>query len=309
MPLRFRLLMIALLPLALATACISSGPTATPAVPLATSMAEAAASTATALALARVTSTPPLPTAPPPAASDTPAPSATPTELGQASTAEPSATPSPIAIEISATPQAPATPDPNEAVGDVIYQDPLDGTGRWFWTFADDVAVFAVDPATQQLKGTMLQANAGWRFTVSPDSLQIGNQQVRVTAHVSVCGERDELGLMFRGSVDAEFNYSMYLFKLRCSGEARFELIRGTEVTVLTDWTAVAGTQTTPPIDNTLMVWMAGSEFRFYNNDQYLFSATDSTLTQGFYGLYLYDRTAGGETVFFEDLIARAVNR
>lgn len=302
---RLRLLTFALLPLTLATACLGSGPT-TPTVPVGTALAEAAAGTATALAvgsgLPPATGTPVLPTAPPAASATLLPPTAT-------LTAEPSATPSPIAIAASATPAAPATPDPNEAVGDILYQDPLDGTSTWFWTFADDTAVFGIDAQRQQLKGTMLQAGKGWRFTVSPDTLRLGNQQVRVTTHTQACADNDEYGLMFRGSVDAEFNYSMYLFSVRCSGAARFALIRGTETTVLTDWTPAPAAQLGAPADNTLMVWMAGGDFRFYLNDQYLFSAADTTLTEGFYGLYLYDRTAGGATVFYEDLIARAVNR
>ena len=55
------------------------------------------------------------------------------------------------------------------------------------------------------------------------------------------------------------------------------------------------------------MVWAAGSEFRCYVNGQYLFTANDATLTAGFYGIYLYDRTAGGETVTFDTLAAKAV--
>ena len=145
--------------------------------------------------------------------------------------------------------------------------------------------------------------------TAAKDTLRVGNQQVRVTAHPTACAENDEYGLMFRGSVDAEFKYSLYLFTLRCGGAARFLLIRGTETTVLADWTPAPAAQLGAPADNTLMVWMAGGEFRFYVNDQYLFTAADSTLTDGFYGLYLSDRTAGGETVYFEDLIARAVNK
>ena len=300
-PSRLRFLVFGLALLALGLACDTS---ATPTVPPATALADAAAGTATALAQAGTTNTP-LPTAPP-AASETPF--TTPTTAATA-TGAPSLTPSPIAIEVSPTPNVPATPDPNEAVGDIVYQDPLDGTGTWFWTFADDTAVFGIDAQTQQLKGTMLKAGAGWRFTVSPDTLRIGNQQVRVTVHPNTCADNDEYGLMFRGSVDAEFNYSMYLFTVRCSGQARFLLIRGTETTVLADWTAAPALHPGAPADNTLLVWMAGDEFRFYANDQYLFTARDSALTDGFYGLYMYDRTAGGETIYYEDLIARAVNR
>ncbi|MCC6192787.1 MAG: hypothetical protein IT318_27520, partial [Anaerolineales bacterium] len=101
--------------------------------------------------------------------------------------------------------------------------------------------------------------------------------------------------------------YALYLFKLRCGGAARFELARGSEITTLVDWTPSEAINAGAPADNTLLVWMAGGEFRFYANDQYLFSAQDATLTEGFFGLYLYDRTAGGMTVYFEDLVSRAV--
>jgi hypothetical protein len=256
--------------------------------------------TATQPALAS-TDTPPAATdtvAPPP--SDTPAPT---------DTVEPSQTPSPIGVENTVTNPAPATPDPNEAVGDIVYQDPLDGTGGWFWTFSDDVSSFGVDIGRGQLKAVMSQTGAGWRFTISPDTLRVGNQQVRLTARPEACAENDEYGLMFRASVDTEFNYSMYLFKLRCGGAARFDLVQGIETTTLVDWTPSAAIQAGAGVANNLTVWMAGSEFRFYVNDQYLFSAQDSTLAEGFFGIYIYDRTAGGETVYFEDLAARAVNR
>jgi hypothetical protein len=103
--------------------------------------------------------------------------------------------------------------------------------------------------------------------------------------------------------------YNMYLFKLRCGGAASFGVVHGTTVTPIVDWTASPAIKTGPSADNTLMVWTAGSEFRFYANDQYLFSAQDSTLTSGYYGIYLADRTAAGLTVNFDNLLAHAVNK
>ncbi len=302
---RLRLLLIALLPLALATACISGPPT----VPPSTALVQAAAETATALALLKVTPATALPSAPPAGSPTGQPPADTAVPAVTATAAEPSATPSPLPPAASATPAGPATPDPNEAVGDIIFQDALDGTGRWFWNYSDEVAVFGVDAERGQLKGTMLKTGAGWRFTSSDDTQSFGAQQVRVTTHTTACADNDEYGLIFWGRHDADYHYDLYLFTLRCSGAARFAVIQDTQVTVLTDWTASPAIHTGAPADNTLMVWMAGGEFRFYVNDQYLFSAQDTTLTSGFYGLYLNDRTAGGATVFYEDLIARAVNR
>jgi hypothetical protein len=254
------------------------------------------------------TDTPPavVDTAPPPA-SDTPAPTST-------NTVEPNATSSPIGIENTATATVPATPDPNEAVGDIVYQDPLDGSGGWFWTFSDDVSNFGVDTTRGQLKAVMSQTGSGWRFTISPDTLTLSNQQVRLTAQTETCSPNDEYGLMFRGQLAPAADgsgdeFSMYLFKLSCGGSAAFQRVQGSDTTTLVDWTASPAIQPGAGVTNQLMVWMAGSEFRFYANDQHLFSAQDTTLTSGFFGIYLYDRTAGGETVYFEGLVSRAVNR
>lgn len=271
------------------TAC---GPRTTPTVILPT----AAPPTATAEA---PTEAPP-PTAAPPPASATPVPATATPEA----TATASPSPSPITPP---TETVPATPDPNEGVGDVAYQDPLDGTSAWFWTFADDVASFgAVDG---QVRGVMAQANSGWRFTISPTTLRQGDQQLKLTTHTVACGDNDEYGVMFRmaETADPVSPFDGYLFKLRCGGAARFDLIQGTETRTLVDWTPAPAIVTGAPADNTLTVWARGPEFRFYVNDQYLFSAQDATLTAGFYGLYLYDRTAGGLTVNFEDLAARTV--
>jgi len=77
-----------------------------------------------------------LPTDTAPAAADTAAPPPSDTPAPTDTVAPPSATPSPIGVENTATATVPATPDPNEAVGDIVYQDFLDGTGGWFWTMS-----------------------------------------------------------------------------------------------------------------------------------------------------------------------------
>ena len=280
------------------SACLGRGQAAVTATPLPLFTATAAAEPATATVAAPATAV--ATGAASAAASDTAAPAATVTGTAPAATA----TTAPNAA--SATPAAPATPDPNEALGDVVYQDKLDGTGGWFWTFADDVATFGVVDA--KLKGVMKAANSGWRFTISPDTLQLGSQQVSLNAHTVSCGPNDEYGLMLRVKPDqSDSLFSGYLLKLRCSGQASFDVISGTARTALVDWTASPAIKTGAPADNTLLVWSAGGEFRCYVNGQYLFFANDSTLKAGFFGIYLYDRTAGGETVIFDMLAAKAV--
>ena len=283
----------------LLSACLGRGQstaTATPA-PLFTATTAAEPATAT-VAPTAAPATAAATTAP----SETAAPTASATATGSAAPASPTA----AANASTATLAAPATPDSNEAVGDAVYQDKLDGTGGWFWTFADEVATFGV--VDGKLKGVMKAANSGWRFTISPDTLQLGSQQVSLNSHTVACGPNDEYGLMLRVKPDqSDSLFSGYLLKLRCSGQASFDVISGTARRALVDWTASPAIKTGAPADNTLLVWSAGSEFRCYVNGQYLFTANDSTLKAGFYGIYLYDRTAGGETVIFDTLAARAV--
>jgi hypothetical protein len=249
------------------------------------------------------------PTDVPPAATNTDLPAvATETATATAEPATATASPSPSPIT-PPTATVPATPDPNEGVGDVVYQDPLDGTSAWFWTFSDDVASFGV--VDGRVRGVMAQANSGWRFTISPTDLRLGDQQLKLTTHTTACAENDEYGVLFRmaesTATDSPSPYDGYLFKLRCGGAARLDLIQGTTSILLVDWSPSTAIHTGAPADNTLTVWARGSEMRFYANDQYLFTAQDPTFAAGFYGLYLYDRTAGGATVTYEDLVVRSV--
>lgn len=227
------------------------------------------------------------------------APAATNTATPEPPTVTPTTAP-------SATPTVPATPDPNEGVGDVVYRDALDGTGNWFWTFEDDTASFGVSTDQKQLN-TVAKQSGSWRFTIGPDSVRVGNEQIRVSAHTNVCAEADEYALLFRGNVGADDIYNFYLFKLRCNGAARLELLQGNNVTVLVDWTASPAIKPGPGADNALIVWAAQDQMRFYVNDEYLFSAQDATLTEGFYGFYLYDQTNGNMSVSWKNLEARTV--
>jgi len=45
----------------------------------------------------------------------------------------------------------------------------------------------------------------------------------------------------------------------------------------------------------------------FFINDRYIASATDDTLASGFWGLYVRDRTFGGESISFVNLVAQEV--
>ncbi len=238
-------------------------------------------------------------------------PTVTPVAATQAPpTAAPTQAPAtPATTQVQAA-TLPPTPDPNERVGGLVYEDRLDGSSRWLWNFHDDAVTFGLEDG--HLRGVANQSSAYWRFTLGPDTLNNGDQQVSVTAHTVACGPNDSYGLIFRAvaaeaAAETEGAFDLYAFNVTCGGLARFETISGTRASAIVDWTASPAIQTGPNADNTLQVWMAGSVFRFYINGQYLFSAQDSRLASGTYGFYLQDRTQGGLTVTFDNLVARVV--
>jgi hypothetical protein len=192
-------------------------------------------------------------------------------------------------------------------VGAVIFEDAMDGESGWHWGFADEAVSFGVDTEREVLSGVMMTSEQWWRYTLGPDGVSAADQQVTAYASLVACDGDDEYGLIFRGQERAEGGYDLYVLKLRCGGSARFERVLGGQTTVLVDWTPSAAIRAGAGAENSLTVWMQGGEFRFYANGQYLFSAQDDALEAGYYGFFLFDRTGGGLSVNFDDLVAREV--
>ena len=254
-----------------------------------------------------------LPTQVPPTETEVAVVPTEPVVVTPTTTAEPTNTATPAPPTATATPltpptaTVPPTPDPNEGVGDVVFHDALDGTGNWYWTFDDDAASFGVSIEQKQLN-TVAKQSGTWRFVISNDTVKVGNQQIRVNAHTNVCADADEYALLFRGNLDAATSaYNFYVFKLRCDGSARVELMQGTNVTVLVDWTASPAIKSGANADNAITVWANKDQMRFYVNDQYLFSAQDATLAAGFYGFFLFDHTNANMSVSWKGLEAKAI--
>ena len=224
--------------------------------------------------------------------------------------AQPSTTPAPLATPadgLTPTATLPATPDPNLSVRALLFSDPLDGSVVWDWEkFNDSAATFSLGGG--QLNAVMLQPNVGGRIAARTDQTAT-DQQLRLTARANLCYGLDEYGLIFRGTLDALNNYNYYVFKLNCNGAARVELIQNFKATVLVDWTPAPASVPGAPAENTLLVWAAQSDMRFYINDRYLASATDDTLLTGFWGVYVRDRTNGGASFSFLNFTLRAITR
>jgi hypothetical protein len=249
---------------------------------------------------------PPTATVPPATVAEAPTvqptpPAATATPVAPTATTTAAATVSPAA---TTPPTETPTPDPNLGVGDEVYSDQFDGKSGWYWSFSDAAATFLASGG--KLNATMKIANSYPRLTGGKPGLKVGDQQLRVTAHTNACGPQDEYGILFRVNDNITDGYA---FKIRCDGQARFELLRNYQPTVLVDWQASPAIVPGAPADNTLMIWMAKDQFHLYVNEKYLFSATDATFAEGTYGFTLNDRTSGGESVSFTNMTAKAVKQ
>jgi len=211
--------------------------------------------------------------------------------------------PSPM---ITATPTVPATPDPNLGVGAEVYTDQFDGTSGWNWTYSDDVVDFGAKDG--ELKVATKQGNNTWRFVIRSD-ITIGDQLLRVTANTTACPGNDEYGVMFRAKFDDTQVIHSYIFKLNCAGAARLERLDDVDTTVLRDWETYSAIKPGAPAENTLMVWMVKDQFHFYVNDRRLFSLTDTSLDEGFYGFYVQSHSNGGGVLSFDDMSVKEVTR
>ncbi len=216
----------------------------------------------------------------------------------------PSPAPSPTFSPTPSPTLPPPTPDPNLNVSEAIfYSDSFDGQSGWFWTFSDDVASFEAKEGELQVA---TKQGGSWRY-VSRDDIVAGDQQLRLTARTAVCPGNDEYGLMYRARYDDQQSIHAYIFKLNCAGQVRVEKLEIEAVTVLKEWEAYPAVKPGAPAENSMMIWMAKDQFHFYLNDQYLFSLTDATLADGFYGFFVKSHSNGGGALSFDDLLVREV--
>jgi hypothetical protein len=263
--------------------------------------------------LAGCGSKPPATAAPPPAATLEPQPTLPEVAPTAAATAVPApsktpAPPSPLPAAtqtpvFTLTPTELPTPDPNLGAGEVVYEDKFDLSSGWGWTYQEnDVVAFSL--AGGMLNAVMKVGNVSPRVTGGNPELKVGDLLLRVTSVTNLCYDNDEYGVMFRVNAEATDGY---LFELSCEGKARVEALHNYQPTVLVDWTASPAIVRNAPAENTLMVWAAKDTFHFYVNDRYLFTTYDGTYKEGTFGFYIYDRTSGGESVSFDNLIVKAV--
>lgn len=223
----------------------------------------------------------PTPTATPPLPSETPTativwfpPTNTPTSL--------------------VTPTGAPLQDLRPGVGGLLFADDFSDPALW------NTASSSV--ASAQVLANRLVLSVSGSGPLSILSLrsepQLGDFYLEVTASLGLCDAAGQYGVLLRAAPGGNY----YRFALRCDGRVRLERSRSAQTDLLMDWLLSGNAPTGAPGQVRLGIWAAGSEFRFFLNDQYQFSLRDPVFRSGTLGFFA---SAGGSSpvlVSFSDL-------
>jgi hypothetical protein len=194
----------------------------------------------------------------------------------------------------TATPSPSATPaGPEIALGNQIFEDDFSQAGRWN-TGEDNVQRVAV------ADGQMIIAlKVNDRFTLVYNITRRARDFfASVTGAAAACLFRDRYGLLFR-VLDAN-NY--YQFEVDCDGRYRLAKVVNGTLTALRDWTADPAIHVGGGTVNELGVRAASATLEVFANGRSLSSVSDSTYTEGAFGLYAGSGLSSAYTATFDNL-------
>lgn len=130
-----------------------------------------------------------------------------------------------------------------------------------------------------------------------------GDMYAEITARPSLCRDADDYGLAFR----APNNIAYYRFAVACNGTAGAQRFSLGAARILHPPMLSADAPSGAPGDVRLGVWAVGSQFRFFLNGRYQFTATDSSYAAGAIGVFAHAAGDSPVTVTFADLVVYAV--
>ncbi|MFH1185216.1 MAG: hypothetical protein V1755_09300 [Chloroflexota bacterium] len=176
------------------------------------------------------------------------------------------------------------TPERRPGIGGLMVADDMTSSTHW------NAAVSGEASATVSERGLTVSAWPGQPPVVSLHrSAILDDMYMEITARPSLCRERDAYGLVFRAPNEVAY----YRFVVICDGTAAAERFSLGTPRVLQPPTASSDVPVGAPGQVRLGVWALGSEFRFFLNDRYQFTVSDSNYKAGGLGVFAQ---AGGDT-------------
>ncbi len=191
------------------------------------------------------------------------------------------------------------TPDLRPGLGKVILQDDFSSADEWILSSTSQGSVAL---GKNELSVVVSEPKT-YLYSVRK-SPELSDFYLEITASPNLCQGMDEYGLLLRFSSPGDF----YRFSLTCNAQIRLDRLVGGEASSPQTWMVSGDAPPGAPSICRLAVWAAGSELRFFVNDQFQFSVKDPTITRGNIGVFA--RSAGNniESVIFSDLIIKEIH-
>ncbi|NSW54123.1 MAG: hypothetical protein HPY85_16590 [Anaerolineae bacterium] len=188
--------------------------------------------------------------------------------------------------------------DPGIVLGEPTWRDYLNSSANW-GAFMNDYAI-TTGNQDGQLVMIGLKKESAWVLSSAP---KLADGAVEVVMETEKCQMWDSYGIMFRVPVAAEGDRG-YLFGVTCNGYYFLWKWDGKsdKMTTLIDYTKdVSAINYNSGARNRLDMVMVGSTLQLYANGVYLASYTDSTFTEGSWGVFVRPQYTDQFTVYLDE--------
>lgn len=176
-------------------------------------------------------------------------------------------------------------------LGDLLLEDDFSDAAPWS-TSSDDNA--SVTVASGRIN---LILNSADDYVLSTRTSQnFLDFYVEITATPNFCHGEDEYGLIIR-----DLDGDHYRLALSCDGRVKVDRSYN-GLSRQAGWLESGAIPSVAPSSSRLAVWAVGSEMRFFVNDLYLFTVTDSLLYKGTIGVFVHTAGQDDVSVSFSDL-------
>ena len=191
-------------------------------------------------------------------------------------------------------PTAEVSPTANyhPGVGDVILQDDFSDPAVWSTSTDKDASVTVSNGRIN------LSLKDDHSYLISTRTSPVFTDfYAEITANPNLCHGEDEYGFILR---DLEGDH--YRLALSCDGRVKVDRFLNGSLSRQAGWLQNGMIPDLAPSSSRLAVWAAGSELRFFVNDFYLFSVTDTLLFKGTIGVFVHTSGVEDVSVSFSDL-------
>jgi hypothetical protein len=184
--------------------------------------------------------------------------------------------------------------DDELGLGTPDWRDPMNSSANWFMVDTDDTR-FEVKDGNLVMESINSGTIDEWGLSIRPNAKDF---YLEITATTGdTCSGLDRYGVVIRAQDPDE----LYVYGFSCNGRYRMYKWDG-EYTEIKSWTSSSQILAGPDQTNQLGIWAEGDTFKFYANRKLLAEVTDSTYSEGRFGLFVGSSETDGFQVFVDEV-------